>query len=243
MTHELFRHLNTSASITLECKINVIASHIDSRNRSIPFLQYLLERSEKEEETSTLVFPSIQGPVSDLRCKCVELFPEFQQISYVGYVIFNKEVYAFVSILDIQPSSKIQLSNKRWMCLVDEILNYRGVLNYFVVDKKCVDFLFSNVDYYTLRDGRGIGVENPYVAFLTSDNIKHTELEHYFGPVKQEYDYYVFESCDELSACNGGAIRYAVFGTTPRTVDGKTRWFVRNVDDAISLSWHLLESG
>jgi hypothetical protein len=242
MTHELFRHLNTSASITLECKINVIASLIDSRNRSIPFLRYLLERSEKEEETSTLVFPSIQGPESDLRSKCVELFPEFQQISYVGYVIFNKEVYAFVSILDIQTSSKIQLSNKRWWCLVDEILNYRGVLNCFVVDKKCVGFLFSNVDYYTLRNERGIQLENPYVAFLTSDNIKHTELEHYFGPIKQEYNHYVFESCVELSGAKG-VIRYAVFGTTPMTVDGKTRWFVRNMNDVVSLSWHLIESG
>lgn len=235
MTHELFRHLNANTNINIDCKINIVGCYIESRNRSIPFLQFLLE---KEKDTTTLSFPSIQGPVSDLRCKCIELFPEFQQISYVGYVIFNKEVYAFVSILDIQTSSKMPLTNKRWMCLVDEILNYRRVLNYFMVDKKCVDFLFSNVDYYTLRDGRGIGVEIPYVAFLTSDNIKHTELEHYFGPTKQEYDHYVFESCDELYGA--GVIRYAVFGTTPKTVDGKTRWFVRNMDVVVSLSWHLL---
>lgn len=239
MTLELFRHINTCTSITIEYKINVIACYIESRNRSIPFLRYLLEL--EKEETATLAFPSIQGPISDLRCKCVELFPEFQQIFYVGYVIFNKEVYAFVSILDIQTSSKIPLTNNRWMCLVDEILNYHGVLNCLSVDKKCVDFLFSNVDYYTLRDGRGIGVEIPYVAFLTSDNIKHTEMDHYFGPVKQEYDHYVFESRDELYGANG-AIRYAVFGTTPMTVDGKTRWFVRKVEDVVSLSWHLLES-
>jgi hypothetical protein len=236
MTLELFRHLNTSTNITLECKINLIACHIESRNRSIPFLRILLERLD----IATLVFPSIQGPETDLRCRCIDVFPEFQQMSYVGYVIFNKEVYAFVSILDIQVDSNIPLTNNRWMCLVDEILNYRRVLNYFVVDKLCVDFLFSNVDYYTLRDGRGIGVEIPYVAFLTSDNIKHTELEHYFGPIKQEYDYYVFESCDELSAGKKGAIRYAVFGTTPTTVDGKTRWFVRKVEDVVSLSWHFI---
>ena len=236
MTHELFRYLNTCTSITLECKINVVASHIDSRKRSIPFLQILLESEEKED----LSFPSIQGPESDLRSKCIEMFPEFQQISYMGYVIFNKEVYAFVSILDIQTSSNMSLTNKRWMCLVDEILNYRGVLNCFTVDKKCVDFLFSNVDYYTLRNERGIQLENPYVAFLTSDNIKHTELEHYFGPTKQEYDHYVFESCDELLG-KVGVIRYAVFGTTPMTVDGKTWWFVRMADDVVSLSWHLLD--
>jgi hypothetical protein len=237
MTHELFRHLNTCNTIMLECSINIVASHIESRERSIPFLRFLLE-GEK-----VLVFPSIQGPVSDLRQCCIDTFPEFQQISYMGYVIFNKEMYVFVSILDIQPSSNVSLSNKRWMCLVDEILNYRGVLNYFTVDKKCVDFLFSNVDYYTLRNGRGIGLEIPYVAFLTSDNIKHTEIEHYFGPTKQEYDHYVFESCDDLlSAGKRGVIRYAVFGTTPMTVDGKTRWFVRNMDNVVSLSWHLLES-
>ena len=239
MTHELFRHLNVNTNINIDCKINIVGCYIESRNRSIPFLQFLLE---KEKDATTLVFPSIRGPIYDLRQFSIDLFPEFQQISYVGYVIFNKEVYAFVSILDIQTSSNIPLSNKRWLCLVDEILNYRGVLSCFTVDNKCVDFLFSNVDYYTLRNGGGIGIEIPYVAFLTSDNIKHTELVHYFGPTKQEYSHYVFESWDELSACKGGAIRYAVFGTTPATANGKTRWFVRNVEDAISLSWHLLES-
>ena len=241
MTLELFKHLNGSTTIMLECKINIIACQIESRNRSIPLLRFLLERLEKED----LTFPFIQGPVSDLRCRCIDVFPEFQQISYLGYVIFNKEVYAFVSILDIQPSSKMPLTNKRWMCLVDEILNYRRVLNCFVVDSRCVDFLFSNVDYYILRNSRGIRLEIPYVAFLTSDNIKHTELVHYFGPTKQEYVHYVFESCDELwckVGCKVGAIRYAVFGTTPMTVDGKTRWFVRNMNDVVSLSWHLLES-
>jgi hypothetical protein len=241
MTHELFRHVNASTNITLECKINLIACHIESRNRSIPFLRFLLEK-DKDKDISTLVFPSIEGPVFDLRCKCVELFPEFIEISYVGYVIFNKEVYAFVSVLDIQPSSKIPLSNNRWMCLVDEILNYRVVLNYFTVDKKCVYFLFSNVDYYTLVNEMGMKLEIPYVAFITSENVKDTEIEHYFGPTKKEYAHYIFESCDELFVGNKGAIRYAVFGTTPIVVDGKARWFVKKLDDAVSLSWHLLET-
>jgi hypothetical protein len=232
MTHELFRHLNTNTDIHFEGRINIVASYINSCSK--PFLQFLLEREEKE-----LTFPFIRGPKSDIRQCCIDLFPEFVHVSYTGYVIFNKEIYAFVSILDVQTSSKMCLTNKRWMCLVDEMLNYRGLLNYFVVDKRCVDFLFSNVDFYTLRNERGVGLEIPYVAFLTSDNIKHTEIDHYFGVPKQDYNYYVFESCDSIKE---GVIRYAVFGTTPTTEEGKTRWFVRNAEDIISLSWHLLES-
>ncbi len=234
MAHHLFRHLNTNHIINLDYKINIIACQINNLG-SIPFLQFLLEK----DTSGCLSFPFIQGPSTDLRHDCIAQFPEFNKITYTGYVILNKEVYVFVSILDVPQSYKIPLSNNRWLCLVDEILNYRYLLDCFKINKKCIAFLISNNDYYTLRNGMGAGIEIPYVAYLTSDNIKQTEIDHYFGPTKQEYEHYVFESRDDLIK-KEGVIRYAVFGTTPITIDGKTRWFVRNMNNVVSLSCHLM---
>lgn len=234
MTHPLFRHINTNHIINIDYKINIVACHIT--DTPTPFIRFLFEKEIPNE----LTFPSFQGPSNNLREDCLVPFPEFNEISYIGYVIFNKEVYAFVRIADSFTSSKGLLSNKRWWCLVDEILNYRKLLDCFTINKKCVDFLFSNVDYYTLYNGVGTGLQIPYIAYLTSDNVKQTEIDHYFGPIKEEYDHYVFESCDDLLE-KEGCIRYAVFETTPITVDKKPRWFVRKLENAIPLSWHLLK--
>ena len=232
MTHEVFRHVNADITIDLPCKIHIVASHIDLRCR-IPFLLFLLER----ENEDALSFPYINGPILNMRDACNSVFSEFVKIDYVGYVMFNKEAYAFVNIIDCQTSSKLTITNKRWMCLVDEVLNYQKVLD-IPVNKSCPEFLFSNADYYTLHVGRTI-CEIPYVAFMTSTNAKQTEIDHYFGPTKCDYDNYIFESCDELVG-KYGIIRYAIFNTTPKTIHGKPSWFVRTLDMVVSLSCHTI---
>lgn len=230
MSHELFRHVNTDTTIDLPYKINLVACHIDTRGR-IPFLLFLLER----DESNTLTFPFICGPILNMKEECIASFPEFKKVDYVGYVIFSKEIYAFVHIIDVQISSNLTTTNKRWMCLVDEVLNYGSLLD-MMVNPNCIHFLFSNTDYYILYSGRTV-YEIPQVAYMTSNNPKKTEIDHYFGPTKCDYDNYIFESRDAL-ANKKGIIRYAVFNTTPKTADGMTAWFVRTLDNVVSLSYH-----
>ena len=224
MTHELFRHVNVDITIDLPFKINIVACQVDRRSR-IPFLLFLLEK-EKEKEKD-LSFPFINGPVLNMRCACGLELSEFENVEYIGYVIFKKQVYAFVSVACV----KAKVEN-RFMCLVDEVLNYQSMLNSKINDC-CIEFLFSNKDYYTLYSGKK-SCEIPYVGYITTDNVKQMEIDDYFGPTKYEYDWYVFEPCDTSRY----SIRYAIFNTTPTTINGKTRWLVRTLDSVISLSSH-----
>ena len=235
MTHELFRHVNTNVSVIgIECNINIVAFCVNSASKQ--FLTFLLERKGEGD----LTFVSVRGPVPNLRDVCSSLFPEGV---YGGYVIFNKEVYAFVKGANVSFAPLTTFlkgafnSNKcnRWMCLVDEVLNYMGVLGGRIrIDPRCAQFLFSNADYYTLT-----GCDIPRVAFLTSDSVNQTEIDYHFGPTRRDYDNYVFESCDELDG-KMGAVRYAIFGTEAETVSGRTRWFVRSLSEVVSLTYHSL---
>ena len=231
MTHELFRHVNTDTTIDIKSKVHLVACHNDTRG-GIPFLLFLLER----DECNNLTYPFINGPVLNMKEQCIAAFSEFTNVEYVGYVLFNKEVYAFVHIIDVYISKNLTTTNKRWMCLVDEILNYGSVLD-MRVNPVCRNFLFSNTDYYILYSGRTV-YEIPQVAYITSNNPKQTEIDHHFGPTKCDYESYTFESRDEL-AHKRGIIRYAVFKTTPKTKDGKTCWFVKTLDNVVPLSWHI----
>lgn len=233
MAHELFRCINSDVTIDLSCKIYLVGCHVDRRGLT-PFLLFLFEK-EKEKENGPLAFPSVNGPAINMREICKTTFPEYKEVDYIGYVMFGKEIYAFVNIIDVQISVELTSSNNRWMCLVDEIINYQSVMQ-FKISRTCTAFLFSNVYYYTLYSGKK-PVEIPYVAYVTSNNAKQTELDHYFGLSKTNYEWYIFESCDDfIDKC--GIIRYAVFDTTPKTLNGKTRWFVRTLDSVVSLSYH-----
>jgi hypothetical protein len=228
MTHELYKHVNLNISIQLSYPIRIVAYHIDQQ--PIPFIRFVLE----QRSPTQLTFPEVQGPTADLRQLCIQHFPEFKEVQYTGYVIYNKIIYAFANIRDAIPL-KI---TRYWFCLVDEILNYQSVFTYYKVNLQCVDFLFSNPDYYLLKPSNGKGqFEIPYACFLGSDNVKQTELDQHFGPIKENYDHYLFESCDEALSHGGGVIRYAIFGTPP--IDEK--WTPPTMDKMVCLSWHSVD--
>ena len=214
MSLELFRHVNQDTRILLDCPIYLVA--FCEKLSPSPFLLFLLE--QEESELNVLSFPQINGPVENITNTLVDILPG----QYVGQVIYNKCVYVFVKI-DLQ---QLQPSNKRWLCLLDEILNYQCIIHSFKVSALCVDFLFSNPTYYQ----RG---EIPYVAFICSDNAKQTEITHYFGPVKEDFDYYTFTVCDKPHF-----VRYAIFGTTPTTENEVTTWKIKTLTNAVALSWH-----
>lgn len=218
MSLELFRHVNQDTRILLDCPIYVVA--FCEKPKPTPFLLFLLE--QQESEPNVLSFPHINGPVENI----VTTLNDILAGQYVGQVIYNKCVYVFVRITDEMPSVKWQQTNKRWFCLLDEILNYQCIINSLKVSPLCVDFLFSNPAYYQ----RG---EIPYVAFLCFDNEKQTEITHYFGPVKEDFDYYTFTVCNKAHF-----VRYAIFGTTPITENGVTTWRIKTLTNAVALSWH-----
>lgn len=214
MSLELFRHVNQDTRILLDYPIYFVA--FCEKPSPVPFLLFMLE-----EESNVLSFPQIKGPVENITTKLVDGLNG----QYIGQVIYKKSVYIFVKIsnTDIQ---QMQPSNKRWFCLLDEILNYQSVINYLKVSPLCVDFLFSNPVYFK-RD------EIPYVAFMCFDNLKETEITHYFGPVRENYDHYIFTVCGKSHF-----VRYAIFGTTPITENGVTTWRIKTLTNAVALSWH-----
>jgi hypothetical protein len=212
MSLELFRHVNQDTRILLDCPIYFVA--YCEKSLPTPFLLFLLE--QQETEPNVLSFPQIKGPVENITTTLVVAG------QYVGQVIYNKCVYVFVRIIDEIPLH----TNKRWFCLLDEILNYQCVIHSLKVSTLCADFLFSNPAYYQ----RG---EIPYVAFLCFDNEKQTEITHYFGPVKEDFEYYTFTVCNKAHF-----VRYAIFGTTPTTENGITTWKIKTLTNAVALSWH-----
>jgi hypothetical protein len=214
MSLELFRHVNQDTRILLDCPIYLVA--FCEKLSPSPFLLFLLEQDETEP--NVLSFPSLNGPVENIATKLVDVLPG----QYIGQVIYNKCVYVFVKT----DTPQLQPSNKRWFCLLDEILNYQCVNHSLRVSSLCVEFLFSNPAYYQ----RG---EIPYVAYICSDNEKQTEITHYFGPVKEDYEFYTFTVCDKPHF-----VRYAIFGTTPTTENGVTTWKIKTLTNAVALSWH-----
>lgn len=214
MSFEIFRHVNQDTRILLDCPIYIVA--FCEKMLPSPFLLFLLE--QQESEPNVLSFPKINGPVENIATTLVDVLDG----QYIGQVIYNKCVYVFVKT-DVQ---QLQPSNKRWFCLLDEILNYQMVIHYLKVSSLCVDFLFSNPAYYKLG-------EIPYVAFICSDNEKQTEITHYFGPVKEHYDYYTFTLCNKSHF-----VRYAIFGTTPTTENEVTTWRIKTLTNAVALSLH-----
>jgi hypothetical protein len=213
MSLELFRHVNQDTRILLDCPIYFVA--FCEKPSPVPFLLFLLEEQEQEDELNVLSFPQMKGPVENITNKLVI------DGQYIGQVIYKRCVYVFVRIED----TEVKLSNKRWFCLLDEILNYGSVINSLKVSPLCVDFLFSNPAYYK----RG---EIPYVAFLCFDNLKQTEITHYFGPVRENYDYYTFTVCNKPHF-----VRYAIFGTEPITENDVTTWRIQSLTNAVALSW------
>lgn len=214
MSLELFRHVNQDTHILLDCPIYLVG--FCEKLLPSPFLLFLLE--QQETEPNVLSFPHIQGPVENIAAILVDILPG----QYVGQVIYNKCVYVFVRMTDEMPDH----TNKRWFCLLDEILNYQCAINSLKVSTLCVDFLFSNPAYYK----RG---EIPYVAFICSDNARQTEITHCFGPVKEDFDYYTFTVCNKAHF-----VRYAIFGTTPKTENEVTTWRIKTLTNAVALSWH-----
>lgn len=211
MSLELFRHVNQDTRILLDCPIYFVT--FCEKPLPVPFLLFLLE--EQEYEPNVLSFPQIKGPVENITNNLVIAG------QYIGQVIYKKCVYVFVKIED----TECKPSNKSWFCLLDEILNYGSVINSLKVSPLCVDFLFSNPAYYT----RG---EMPYVAFLCFDNLKQTEITHYFGPIRENYDYYTFTVCDKSHF-----VRYAIFGTEPTTENDVTTWRIKTLTNAVALTW------
>ena len=209
MSLELFRHVNQDSRILLDCPIYIVA--FCEKSLPTPFLLFLLE--EQEDEPNVLSFPQIKGPVEN-----ITLVVDGQ---YIGQVIYKRSVYVFVRIEDTESNP----SNKRWFCLLDEILNYQCVINSLKVSPLCVDFIFSNPAYYK----RG---EIPYVAFMCFDDAKQAEITHYFGPVRENYDCYTFTVCDKPHF-----VRYAIFGSEPITENEVTTWRIDKLTNAVALSW------
>lgn len=229
MTHELFKHLNTDNTVHLLYKIHFVAYNI-TNDAPVPFIRFLFERDGMQ-------FPVIAGPTNNLRQQCVDTFPEFKEVQYTGHIIYNKNVYVFVNILDILHSVQLQMCNSRLFCILDEILNHQHVMGNLRIQSSCIEFLFSYPAFYLLKNNNGTICEIPYVAFIGAEDVKQTAIDAYFGPPKTDYHHYILESFEDASSKKGGVIRYAVFGTTPLTENGHTKWLVESLDRVVSLSW------
>lgn len=222
---ELFRHVNQDTKIPLPYCIYVVAFH--EKQGVNPFLLYMLDHLE----LGVLSFPKIQGPVEDVSIPIKTILEEYKEIQYIGQVIYGKMVFVFVKIMDEIQGGKIV--GKRWFCLLDEILNHQYVVNQLTISYICVEFLFSNPAYYTLTNSVGNKYEIPYVGFLCCESDKQAEINYQFGPVREHYDYYIFEECKPRHY-----VRYALFGTTPTTENEVTNWKVKSLVNVTSLSWN-----
>jgi len=236
-THEIFKHTVSEELVELPYPICIAAYHITDNGCAPPFIRFLLEQTNNR----VLQFPSINNITGCTKVKqlCIEKMNGFgfTLLRYKGYVIYCKTIFVFIEIQDAQPCVQLQPRNMSMVLgLLDEILNYREVCG-LRVDMRNIEFILSNPDFYLLKQPGAIAYEIPYVAIMGYDNIHQVEIDGRFGPMKTNFDYYYFSPCTDTHHYEGGVNRYAIFGTHPVSMDGKTQWLVEDETQFVALSY------
>ena len=228
---------------------NIVPYHI-SCGQSIPFLQFLLEKTIGSNIMSFLSFipsccnnfleESIFYISSILKNYCGNnLFYDFFIKNYSGYMVYNNKCYIFFDISSINIDTLlVEAPEKIWNVTVDEIIIQHNICN-IPIDNEVVDFFTVNADARKLTNEFGYDYDFPSVVY-TANTVEKTKFENVFGNVRKNIGdslYYIFYSYDlaikeiteynegllinNRSNYNYGLVRYCLFYKKMYALDEK----------------------
>jgi len=207
----------------------ICAFHVNQTGK-LPFLQFILNKLPNSMFGDFLAFPcfSYQG-TENILDECISKLDEVmdsyekkQEYKYTGHISLGKDVYIFydLSHFDFQVQ-ELYRSDKMWLVLMDEIINYQKVCN-FEIHKNVFNFFRNNGKFSLLFDENEEEIETPIVCYNGTciSKVKFTAI---FGVGKSENDgivgpYYYFttyeRSIEKGGWCNketGAIVRFALF--------------------------------
>ena len=170
--------LPKSADRICICMYRVIHCR-NQQNVQMPFLEYLLYKypESSNKESNLLVFPFIKGGKSVIKSANSFVYKLIDQtIKPEGFIEKNKTVFLFYNYSNNDNSIVKRVfyktkKNTLWWCLIDEICNYKRVLN-FPVHPSVFNIFYRNpaLIYLKHKDKRidtpVIGYYGNYIKFL-----------------------------------------------------------------------------
>jgi len=200
--------------VELNANVYICAFHVNQTGK-LPFLQFVMNKYPKHFFGDILTFPcfSYKGNNSILEeCKSklyevTGFYKENNDYDYAGHISQGEDVYMFYDLTDFDfQTQELYRSDKMWLVLMDEIMNYQRVCN-FEIHGSVVDFFKNNFEFCKLYDKNELAIENPIVCYsgVHKSKLKFTGI---FGVGKAETDgvvgpYYYFTTY-EKSIESGG---------------------------------------
>jgi len=230
-------YLETHRNVVIE-KCNLCAYRVVNDSK-YPFLQYLLynqfqnlyflSMSNSEVDNNIIPNKCKQYLINILQLSNNSYINQPTAIEYKGFHIFNGEMFVFFDITECKlVLNDININNKLWFVLIDEIINYGKVLD-INIDPDVTDFLSMNSDVIFLYDADDKRYEVPSVAYITAPENK-TQFVYTFGvssstnSIFGPYYYFTnYENClKRKNNNNNGLIRFALFFESTKYVDNST---------------------
>jgi len=208
-------------------KINAcVYKIIESKFSNKPFLTFLLVNNN-----NILSFPSMtyQGKkpsvtmLNVLRNKIINA-----NITYNGYLIENNLVTLSYSLQVTESYNPFNIfyNSKLWFVLVNEIVNWNKLMNFYI-DTNVISFFCNNPHMMYLISNTGIIVETPIVGYH-GDNSNKINLDittgrtrnicnsafgpyYYFGNYANAMRYAIWNNVSQCKNERGGIVRYAIF--------------------------------
>ena len=137
-----------------------------------PFIQYLLYKypESKDHHSNLLIFPFTLYKSGSAINVANELTEELLDIKLkpIGYTIRTDGYYFFYETKIQINVEKIMKNDNLWWCLIDEICNYKKVLN-FDIHKSVYTLFYQKPDLIYLKDKNKENIEIPIVSYFGGD--------------------------------------------------------------------------
>ena len=210
--------------------IHICAYHVNSIHM-LPFLEYFLFKSNKEEEEQ-FAFPSFEydstmnvmtKSVTLMQVLCLTYYKN-AEYNYKGFMNDDNNIYLFFDCSNLKLDSyNMGRNNDLWLVAMDEIINQKQVCN-FKINNKVVDFFKTNSNFLFLTDFAENVIEMPTIVYSGCSKEKLNFIAT-FGVPREEDDalmgkYYYFTDYQNAIKIYrifnnnedfGGLIRSAIF--------------------------------
>ena len=173
-------------------KIEMCGFEIDNSGKA-PFIKYLFE---KDLLTNMLFFPSERLNYDNLKSESLIIYTKIklfnllqlsnyhtyeQKIQFKGFMVLDDVVKIFYDLTECKLHiNDVFESNTMWFCLLDEIVNYRCVLN-FSIYENITTFFKNNMDFCFLRDKNNVSYEVPSVYYVGRNSATTLVFTHMVG--------------------------------------------------------------
>ena len=202
--------VDTHANLDGVAHISLCVYRINIKPSSSPFLQYLLFKNKRGE----LGFPGFNGGSgthefyeSIIGQKSEQKPRGFLRIGNVLYVF-----YQYINIGDDEPYKTER--DEWWWCLMDEICNWRKVID-MDVDPNVVKLFYERPELIYLYDTNYNKLEIPVVGYH-GESLKSLEFIYTFGVKESDIDskygpHYYYTTFERAFKYGDGVIRAALF--------------------------------